>query len=80
MATIELRCEGTLHGRLTDGRWLEVSCRRRRCGYSKGKVILHTIDILTGEVVRTKQFRNPDKQRKEGHDASHHPSAAVRAS
>lgn len=77
MATIDLRCGNTLHGRLTDNRWLEVKCKRRACGYVKGKVILHTIDILTGEVVSTRRFAEP-KNRRSG-NASHNARSAVRS-
>ena len=76
---IELRCENNLYGRLTDGRWLEVKCKRRACGYQKGTVILHTIDITTGKVVRTKKFADP-KISKEGQHAADNPSSALRAS
>lgn len=74
----EIRCEGTLYGRLTDERWFEVKCKRRRCGYAKGIIILHTIDITTGEVVSTKKFAEP-KPGKEGRHASHNARAAVRS-
>jgi hypothetical protein len=77
MGTIDLRCDTTLHGRLTDERWLEVKCKRRACGYVKGTVVLHTIDITTGQVVSTKRFAEPKRKKEEGH-ASHHPSTAVR--
>ena len=77
MGTIDLRCENNLYGRLTDERWLEVKCKRRACGYSKGTVILHTIDIRTGEVVKTDRYAEP-KNRKEESNASHHARAAVR--
>lgn len=81
MATIDLRCEGpTLHGRLTDSRWLEVKCNRRACGYAKGKIVLHTIDILTGEVTETKIFADPSTQKRRRHNASHQSSASIRAS
>lgn len=79
MSTVDLRCDGTLHGRMTDGRWLEVKCNRRICGYRKGTVILHTIDLQTGEVVSTKKFAEPRKQ-KEGQHAADNASPAVRAS
>jgi len=79
MGTIDLRCDTTLYGRLTDDRWLEVKCKRRACGYFKGTVVLHTIDITTGQVVSTKKFAEPKTQKERAH-ASHHPSAAVRAS
>jgi hypothetical protein len=59
MIALELRCEGTLHGRLTDSRWLEVKCKRRVCGSSPGNVVLHTIDLETGKVVKTQVFADP---------------------
>ena len=59
MPTIDLRCGTNLYGRLTDNRWLEVKCKRRACGYSKGILVLHTIDITTGKVVSTKKFTEP---------------------
>ena len=65
MPTIDLRCGTNLFGRLTDNRWLEVKCKRRACGYTKGTVILHTIDTRTGKVVKTNRFANPRNQRKE---------------
>lgn len=66
MAQIPLRCDHTLFGLLTDNRWLEVKCKRRACGYVKGTVVLHTIDIHTGGVVKTKRFADPRKQKEEG--------------
>jgi len=77
MGTVDLRCEGTLYGRLTDDRWLEVKCKRRSCGYAKGMVILHTIDIKTGQVVGTKVFAEP-RNRRSG-NASRHTPASVRS-
>lgn len=59
MATVSLRCNTDLYGLLTDGRWLEVKCKRRACGFKKGLVVLHTIDITTGEVSYTKIFTDP---------------------
>lgn len=79
MSTVDLRCEGTLYGRLTDNRWLEVKCKRSQCGYRKGKVILHTIDVTTGQVVSTRKFAEPKRQ-KENQHAADHARAAVRAS
>jgi hypothetical protein len=76
MGTIDLRCSNTLYGRLTDDRWLEVKCKRRACGYVKGTVVLHTIDITTGEVASTRRFSDPKNTRKEqGHAPDHQPSA-----
>lgn len=79
MATIDLRCDNNLYGRLTDNRWLEVKCKRRACGYIKGTVVLHTIDITTGKVTATRRFANPSTQNRRGQDASHHPRASVRS-
>ena len=59
MVTISLRCAHDLYGRLTDNRWLEVKCKRRACGYHKGLVILHTIDITTGQVTSTHKYADP---------------------
>lgn len=80
MGTVDLRCEGTLHGRVTDERWLEVKCKRRICGYRSGIIILHTIDLQTGKVVRTSKFAEPKKQNRRSHNGSDNASAAVRAS
>jgi hypothetical protein len=80
MATIDLRCGTTLHGRLTDNRWFEVKCKRRACGFRKGIVILHTIDITSGQVVSTKSFAEPQNRKKEGQHAADNARAAVRAS
>lgn len=79
MSTVDLRCGGTLHGRLTDNRWLEVKCKRRVCGYRQGMVILHTIDIATGEVVQTKKFAEP-VNKKENQHAADNSRTAIRAS
>lgn len=74
---MELRCEGTLYGRLTDNRWLEVKCKRRRCGFKPGIIILHTIDTTTGKVTRTKIFAEP-KRKKENQHAADNSSASLR--
>lgn len=77
MGTVDLRCDGTLYGQLTDGRWLEVKCKRRICGYRKGMVILHTIDLQTQKVVSTKRFAEPRNQKGAG-NAAHSKPPAVR--
>ena len=57
---LELRCEGTLFGVLSDDRTtVEVKCKRRRCGAGPGKIVLHTISLETGEVVTTRRFKEP---------------------
>lgn len=78
LGTVDLRCGGTLYGQLTDERWLEVKCKRRACGFVKGMVVLHTIDIKTGKVVSTKRFSDPNTRRRR-QNASHNASASVRS-
>lgn len=55
---IELRCGGTMHGRM-DGFLLEVKCHRRSCGSKPGVVVLHTFDVMTGTLVGTKRYQDP---------------------
>lgn len=57
----ELRCGGTMHGRM-DGQLLEVKCHRRTCGSKPGVVVLHTFDTTTGELVKTERYANPPKE------------------
>jgi len=54
-----------MYGILSDDRQsLEVKCKRRSCGAGKGIIILHTISLDTGQVVKTERFAEPH-QRKE---------------
>jgi hypothetical protein len=56
----ELRCGGTMHGILSDDRkHLEVKCKRRTCGAKPGVVVLHTLSLETGRVVKTSRFNEP---------------------
>jgi hypothetical protein len=58
---IELRCSGTMHGKLGN-HILEVKCGRRGCGAVKGVVVLHTFDLETGLLVGTKKYADPIKE------------------
>lgn len=59
MAT-QLRCEGTLYGVISDDfKTIEVKCKRRKCGYAPGVVILHTLSLSTGKELSTRRFREP---------------------
>lgn len=60
----ELRCNGTMHGRLLDGGILEVKCRRRGCGHDEDTIVLHHFSIHTGELLDTKRFADPKKHRR----------------
>lgn len=78
---IELRCGGTMHGKLDlEFLVLEVKCRHRRCGAKPGVVVLHTFNITSGDLVRTERYADPSI-RKEPHDRySLGEHAALRAS
>jgi hypothetical protein len=57
---IELRCQGSLLGKFDPVKLqIEVACRRRCCGKRPGVVVLHTIDLTSGEVVDTKSYADP---------------------
>ena len=63
----ELRCGGTMHGKLNIvGGTLEVKCNRRGCGAQRGIVVLHTFDVKTGKIVGTRKFRDPHPPQKRG--------------
>lgn len=60
---IELRCGLTMHGKLDDDGLLEVKCKRRGCGAGPGVIVLHTFDLHTGQLVKTKQYADPAQRR-----------------
>lgn len=64
---IELRCGGTMHGKLSvRDAILEVKCNRRGCGAKPGVVVLHTFDVNTGKMIGTRKFRDPTPAQKRG--------------
>lgn len=57
---IELRCGGTMHGKLnTEQMTIEVKCGRRSCGVRRGVIVLHTFDLHTGQLTATTKFADP---------------------
>jgi hypothetical protein len=59
----ELRCSGTMHGKLDlENRKLEVKCGRRGCGAKRGVVVLHIFDLSTGRMIGTRKFADPNKK------------------
>lgn len=59
---IELRCpNGIKFAELRDG-LIEVKCRSRMCGHWVGAVVIHIFNAKTGELVDTKQYRQPVRQ------------------
>lgn len=62
--TIQLRCEGTLYGVISDDhKTIEVKCKRRSCGYASGVIVLHTLSLETGQVTSTRRFREPQQRK-----------------
>lgn len=57
---IELRCDrNRLFGVLDVAKGtLEVKCRSTACGSEPGVVVLHYYSIATGELLKTRQYRD----------------------
>jgi hypothetical protein len=61
MSAIELRCGGgVLFAILGDG-VIEVKCRERhRCGVRRGVVVIHRFSAVTGALLETLKFKDPN--------------------
>lgn len=60
---IQLRCDGTLFGIVSDdGNTIEVKCKRRHCGAAPGLVVLHTLSMHTGQVLNTQIYKDPREE------------------
>lgn len=58
----EVRCPGGLVGIARDG-FLEVKCRHWRC--NQGNMLTyHLVDVLSGQIVETKSYKDPSKEKK----------------
>lgn len=55
---MEIRCPSRIHGVVADGR-LEVKCHSKRCGAGNGVTVLHYFDLLSGKLIETKRFADP---------------------
>ena len=76
----DVRCGAKKFGEIHDG-LLEVKCSSKFCGAAPGVVVLHRFDLLTGEELETKRFRDPEPLAlKEGSNATDNDPASVRAS
>lgn len=63
MDQTELRCIGTMHGILSeDHRYLDVKCKRKSCGARFGVVVIHTFDLITGQLHKTVTYADPSKR------------------
>jgi hypothetical protein len=54
----EVRCPGKLRFVITDEGLWEVKCHSFKCGASKEVVVLHYYDPATGELTKTKKYRD----------------------
>jgi hypothetical protein len=68
---IELRCDKRLHGVLTEGGLLDVSCRSALCGHRDGIVVIHSFDVDTGELIATKKYRDYPTVKEQGDALGH---------
>lgn len=60
---MELRCEGDLYGIISEDReTIEVKCKRRKCGHKPGLVVLHTLSLTTGQVIKTSIYKDPSRK------------------
>jgi hypothetical protein len=54
---IELRCPHHKHAEVVE-EFIEVRCRKPRCGYAPGMLVIHRFD-QQGNLVETRRFREP---------------------
>lgn len=58
----DLRCANKKHGELVSG-CLEIKCSSRFCGASAGVVVIHRYDVDSGDLVETRKFRDPRRNK-----------------
>lgn len=73
---MDLRCGAKKHGELADS-LVEIKCSSRFCGAAAGVVVIHRFDVTTGELVDTRQFKDPARRKGSRDDSVHR--AAVRS-
>jgi hypothetical protein len=61
---VQLRCKGKLHGIIREypngDRFLEVRCKDNWCvDRGKNEVVFHYYDLQSGELRKTKNYRDP---------------------
>jgi len=59
---MNLNCGPKLHG-IIDHRagTIEIACGSQRCGSKAGVMVLHTFDLSSGELLKTKLYKQPQK-------------------
>jgi hypothetical protein len=58
-----LRCASKKYAEVINDHVIEVKCSSRFCGAAKGVVVLHRLDLITGECT-TRTFNEPPHRRK----------------
>ena len=63
---MDLRCPYRKHGVMVkttrDDGLVEIACPSRWCGKREGVTVLHVFSTRTGELVTTRQFRQPQRR------------------
>jgi hypothetical protein len=57
----DLRCEFIKHAELVSPGIIEFKCRSKKCGHGPGVVVLHKFNAMTGEMIGTDRFRDPER-------------------
>lgn len=58
---MDLRCEFIKHAELISPGVVEFKCRSKFCGAGPGIVVLHRFDAITGELLSTNTYRDPEE-------------------
>lgn len=74
----DLRCDNSILFGVVDGNILEVKCRSARCGAGKGVVVIHRFSLPGGELIATKQYKNPPNPKGSPNELSPGHGSAVR--
>ena len=59
---MDLRCTSKKHAVIPEDGLVEIKCDSRFCGAKQGNIVLHTFDAHTGELIKTSEYRNPDRK------------------
>ena len=57
----DLRCEFIKHAELISPGVIEFKCRSKKCGHGPGIVVIHRFDAMTGEMIATNVYRDPER-------------------
>lgn len=65
---IAIRCGSKTFGRITEQGLIEIKCSSRFCKDHPNEVVFHEFDPKTGNLVRTKKYKEPkgENRQREG--------------